>query len=103
MQVQKDRFLSQLLVTYQQVNLIKYMQPDVLYCRAVSLKAIHKAIVPAMSLKDFKENILSIRKDMYAHPEGYTFEFGYARDQKLAIAIGSERLSSLTVYNYEIR
>ena len=101
--MQKDQFLSQLLAAYQQVNLAQYRQPDVLYCRAVSLKAIVKAIVPVMSLKDFKVNCLSIRKDIHAHPAGFSLEFGYARDQKVAIAIGSERLSSLTVYNYEIR
>jgi len=56
-----------------------------------------------MSLSDFKANCLTIRKDIKAHPTGYSLEFGYARDQKLALAIGTERLSSLTIYDYEIR
>jgi len=58
--MQKDIFLTKLLTAYQTANLVQYMQSDVLYCRAVSLKAIAKAIVPTMSLSDFKVNILSV-------------------------------------------
>jgi len=101
--MQKDQFLTQLLTAYQTANLVQYRQSEVLYCRAVSLKAIAKAIVPVMSLKDFKVNVLAVKKDINATIPSYTLEFGYARDQKLALKIGNEKLSSLTVYNYEIR
>lgn len=101
--IQKDQFLAQLLTAYKTINVLHYRSADILYCRAVPLKAIQKAIIPAMSMQDFKANCLAIRKNIKAHPTGYSLEFGYARDQKLALAIGTERLSSLTIYDYEIR
>ena len=101
--MQKDQFLTQLLVAYKTINVLHYRSVDVLYCRAVPLKAIAKAISPAMSMQDFKANILAVRKNIHATIPSYSLEFGYARDQKLALVIGTERLSSLTVYDYEIR